>query len=61
MKLADIASKAKLDISTISRFSNSKYIEAHFGTFKIKEYAFKKLIESDKRLKQELKSETFTK
>ncbi len=37
MKLADIAEIVKMDISTISRVSNSKYIETHFGTFKIKE------------------------
>lgn len=37
MKLSDIAQKVGVDISTISRASNSKYIETHFGTFKIKE------------------------
>ena len=37
MKLADVASVVKMDISTISRVSNSKYVEAHFGTFKLKE------------------------
>ena len=37
MKLADVASIVRLDISTISRVSNSKYIETHFGTFKVKE------------------------
>lgn len=37
MKLADVASIVNLDISTISRVSNSKYIETHFGTFKVKE------------------------
>ena len=37
MKLADIADIVNMDISTISRVSNSKFIEAHFGTFKVKE------------------------
>ena len=37
MKLADVANIIKMDISTISRVSNSKYIEAPFGTFKMKE------------------------
>ena len=37
MKLADVANIVKMDISTISRVSNSKYIETHFGTFKVKE------------------------
>ena len=37
MKLADIAQLVNMDISTISRVSNSKYIETHFGTFKLKE------------------------
>ena len=37
MKLADIAQIVKMDISTISRVSNSKYVETHFGTFKLKE------------------------
>ena len=37
MKLSDIAEMVKMDISTISRVSNSKYIETQFGTFKVKE------------------------
>ena len=37
MKLADIAQVVSMDISTISRVSNSKYVAAHFGTFKLKE------------------------
>tara|TARA_Y100001954_G_C15734747_1_gene565197 strand:- start:276 stop:1307 length:1032 start_codon:yes stop_codon:yes gene_type:complete len=37
MKLADIAQIVNMDISTISRFSNAKYVETHFGTFKLKE------------------------
>ena len=38
MRLADIANIVQLDISTISRVSNSKYVETHFGTFKVKEF-----------------------
>ena len=37
MKLADIAQVINMDISTISRVSNSKYVATHFGTFKLKE------------------------
>ena len=37
MKLADIAKIVNMDISTISRVSNSKYIATHFGTFKLKD------------------------
>jgi RNA polymerase sigma-54 factor len=37
MKLADIASIVNMDISTISRVSNAKYVETFFGTFKLKE------------------------
>ena len=33
MRLADVAEKIQLDISTISRVTNSKYVEANFGTF----------------------------
>ena len=37
MRLADVANIINMDISTVSRVSNSKYLEAHFGTFKVKE------------------------
>lgn len=37
MKLADVAEVVNMDISTISRVSNSKFVETHFGTFRIKE------------------------
>ena len=37
MKLFDVAEIVNMDISTISRVSNSKFIETHFGTFKVKE------------------------
>ena len=38
MKLADIAEKIHLDISTISRVTNSKYVEVNFGTFLLKDF-----------------------
>ena len=62
MKLADIAEKVNMDISTISRFSNAKYVETHFGTFKLKEMfsePYKKIdgqIISTKLIKSELKN-----
>jgi len=37
MILMDIAQKVNMDISTISRVSNSKYVETFFGTFLLKE------------------------
>lgn len=37
MKLMDISEVVKMDISTISRVSNSKYVETAFGTFLLKE------------------------
>jgi len=71
MKLADVASIVNMDISTVSRVSNSKYIETHFGTFKVKELfseAFRKdngeLIstkEIKNRLKEIIDSEDKTK
>lgn len=36
MILKDIAEKTGLDISTISRVSNSKYIQTHFGIYPLK-------------------------
>lgn len=36
MKLKDIAEMTSLDISTISRVSNSKYIQTEFGTYLLK-------------------------
>ncbi len=38
LKLMDIANKINLDISTISRVTNSKYIETPYGTFLLKEF-----------------------
>ena len=36
MILKDVAERAKLDISTISRVSNSKYVQTNFGIFSLK-------------------------
>lgn len=38
MILKDIAEKVNLDISTISRVVNSKYVQTPFGTFKLKSF-----------------------
>lgn len=38
MILKDIAEITELDISTISRVSNSKYVQTEFGTFKLKSF-----------------------
>ena len=37
MKLADIAGLINVDISTVSRVTNSKYVETSFGVFLLKE------------------------
>jgi RNA polymerase sigma-54 factor len=61
MKLANVADIINMDISTVSRVSNSKYVETHFGTFKVKELfsdAFRKdngEIISTKEIKHKLK------
>lgn len=46
MILKDIADKTGLDISTISRVSNSKYIQTHFGIFPLK-YFFSEGMQTD--------------
>lgn len=46
MILKDIAEKTGLDISTISRVSNSKYIQTHFGTYALK-YFFSEGMQKD--------------
>jgi RNA polymerase sigma-54 factor len=38
MILKDIADLVGLDISTVSRVANSKYIQTHFGTFPLKSF-----------------------
>ncbi|MCK4344935.1 MAG: RNA polymerase sigma-54 factor, partial [Bacteroidales bacterium] len=46
MILKDIAEKTNLDISTISRVANSKYIQTHFGIFALK-YFFSEGLQTD--------------
>jgi RNA polymerase sigma-54 factor len=46
MILKDIADRTGLDISTISRVSNSKYIQTHFGIYPIK-YFFSEGLQTD--------------
>ena len=36
MILKDVAEKAKLDVSTISRVSNSKFVQTNFGIFPLR-------------------------
>jgi RNA polymerase sigma-54 factor len=46
MILKDIAERTELDISTISRVSNSKYIQTHFGIYPLK-YFFSEGLQKD--------------
>lgn len=46
MILKDIADITGLDISTISRVSNSKYVQTEFGTFKLKSF-FSESLQTD--------------
>ncbi len=46
MILKDIAERTNLDISTISRVANSKYIQTHFGIFSLK-YFFSEGLQTD--------------
>ena len=46
MILKDIAEKTNLDISTISRVANSKYVQTHFGIFTLK-YFFSEGLQTD--------------
>ncbi|WP_297088959.1 RNA polymerase factor sigma-54 [uncultured Draconibacterium sp.] len=46
MILKDIAERTDLDISTISRVSNSKYIQTHFGIYPLK-YFFSEGLQKD--------------
>ncbi len=47
MILKDIADMVQLDISTISRVANSKYVQTPFGTFLLKEF-FSESLQTDK-------------
>ena len=46
MILKDIADRTHLDISTISRVANSKYIQTHFGIYSLK-YFFSEGMQTD--------------
>lgn len=46
MILKDIAENVNLDISTISRVVNSKYVQTHFGTFLLKSF-FSESLQTD--------------
>ena len=46
MILKDIAEKTKLDVSTVSRVANSKYVQTEFGTFLLK-YFFSESLTTD--------------
>ena len=46
MILKDIAEKTALDISTISRVANSKFVQTEFGTFRLK-YFFSEALSTD--------------
>lgn len=46
MILKDIAERTNLDISTVSRVSNSKYIQTHFGIFPLK-FFFSEAMQKD--------------
>jgi RNA polymerase sigma-54 factor len=47
MILKDIAEKTGLDISTISRVSNSKYVQTEFGTLQLKYFFSEGLMMED--------------
>ena len=55
MILKDIATKVKLDISTVSRVSNSKYVLTPFGTIPVK-HLFSESIGNDDVSSKEVKS-----
>jgi len=46
MILKDIADIVDLDISTVSRVANSKYVQTHFGVFSLK-YFFSESLSTD--------------
>ena len=47
MILKDIAERTNMDISTISRVSNSKYIQTHFGIYPLKYFFSEGLLKDD--------------
>ena len=46
MILKDIADRVNLDISTVSRVANSKYVQTQFGTFLLKSFFSESLTNS---------------
>lgn len=46
MILKDIASMTQLDVSTVSRVANSKYVQTEFGTYKLK-YFFSEALQTE--------------
>ncbi|MDR1848354.1 MAG: RNA polymerase factor sigma-54 [Bacteroidales bacterium] len=46
MKLIDISEKIGLDLSTVSRVVNNKYVQTHFGTFKLRHFFSNSMINS---------------
>jgi len=46
MILKDIAQMTSLDVSTVSRVANSKYVQTEFGTYKLK-YFFSEALQTD--------------
>ena len=46
MILKDIADRVEMDISTVSRVANSKYVQTEFGTFLLKSF-FSEAIQTD--------------
>ena len=47
MKMQDIADKTGYDISTISRVSNSKYVETRFGIYPLKYFFSESMINAE--------------
>ncbi|MBK9487861.1 MAG: RNA polymerase sigma-54 factor, partial [Haliscomenobacter sp.] len=47
MILQDIADRTGLDVSTVSRVANSKYVQTEFGTRRLKEFFSEALQTSD--------------
>lgn len=55
MILKDVAEKVKMDISTISRFSNDKYVQTDFGIIPVK-HLFSEAVNDDDTSSKEIKS-----
>ncbi|MBO4488495.1 MAG: RNA polymerase factor sigma-54 [Bacteroidales bacterium] len=55
MVLKTIAAEVKLDVSTISRFSNSKYVQTDFGIIPVK-HLFSEAVNDDEVSSKEIKS-----